>query len=128
MGGICAIVRRAYARQMLASVGVDGNQRTGGCLRGHSPRALRRAAALAAFARRPLFRPELRDDPVVLYQDVLVALAPERGVNNGSPSLHALWLDRLAPQAGERVVHIGAGTGYYSCDPGSSSSGLKARC
>jgi hypothetical protein len=28
-------------------------------------------------------------DPVVLCQDLVIALDPARGVNNGSPSLHA---------------------------------------
>ena len=49
-----------------------------------------------------------------LYEDVLVALDPARGVNNGSPSLHALMLHRLQVRPGQRVCHIGAGTGYYS--------------
>ncbi|MCJ7994877.1 methyltransferase domain-containing protein [Rhizobium cremeum] len=49
-----------------------------------------------------------------LYDDVLVALDALRGVNNGSPSLHALGIHALSPKPGERVCHIGAGTGYYS--------------
>lgn len=53
-------------------------------------------------------------DVATLYQDVLVALDAPRGVNNGSPSLHALALHSLSPQRGERVVHAGAGTGYYT--------------
>jgi protein-L-isoaspartate(D-aspartate) O-methyltransferase len=54
------------------------------------------------------------DDPRYLYQDVLVGLAPERKINNGQPSLHARCLAACAPSAGESVLHIGAGTGYYS--------------
>jgi protein-L-isoaspartate(D-aspartate) O-methyltransferase len=53
-------------------------------------------------------------DPALVYQDVVVALDEERGVNNGSPSLHAHWMHLLAPRPGERVAHIGAGAGYYS--------------
>lgn len=53
-------------------------------------------------------------DPRLLYQDVLVALAPERGINNGQPSLHAICLAACAPQPGQKVLHIGAGTGYYT--------------
>jgi protein-L-isoaspartate(D-aspartate) O-methyltransferase len=49
-----------------------------------------------------------------LYQDNVVALSPERGINNGQPSLHARCLAALDPQAGDRVVHVGAGTGYYT--------------
>jgi protein-L-isoaspartate(D-aspartate) O-methyltransferase len=53
-------------------------------------------------------------DPRMLYQDVLVGLAPDRGINNGQPSLHARCLAACLPAHGESVVHIGAGTGYYT--------------
>ncbi|MBB4409513.1 protein-L-isoaspartate O-methyltransferase family protein [Agrobacterium radiobacter] len=53
-------------------------------------------------------------DPVYLYHNVLVALDADKGINNGEPSLHAAWLGAVAPQRGEAVTHIGAGTGYYS--------------
>ena len=52
------------------------------------------------------------DDPAFLYQDMLVALDPARGINIGQPSAHAAWLDALALKEGEIVVQIGAGTGY----------------
>lgn len=54
------------------------------------------------------------DDPTFLYQDVAVALVPERQINNGQPSLHAICLAALGVREGEAVVHVGAGTGYYS--------------
>lgn len=54
------------------------------------------------------------DDPRILYQDVLVGLLTERYINNGQPSLHARCLAACNPQAGNSVLHIGAGTGYYS--------------
>lgn len=54
------------------------------------------------------------NDPAYLYQNVLVALDPERQINNGEPFLHARWLGLSAPQAGDTITHIGAGTGYYS--------------
>jgi protein-L-isoaspartate(D-aspartate) O-methyltransferase len=53
-------------------------------------------------------------DPVLIYQDVVVGLQRERGVNNGSPSMHARFLHALAPKRGERVAHIGSGSGYYT--------------
>lgn len=53
-------------------------------------------------------------DPVFLYQDVLIALDPTRGINIGEPSLHARCLDCVAVQPGETVVQIGAGSGYYT--------------
>jgi protein-L-isoaspartate(D-aspartate) O-methyltransferase len=54
------------------------------------------------------------DDPTIIYQDILIALAVDREINNGQPSLHARALDALEPAAGETVVHIGVATGYYS--------------
>ena len=58
--------------------------------------------------------PVLTDDPRKLYQDVLVTLDGEKGINNGQPSLHALCLDACTPAEGETVVQVGAGTGYYT--------------
>jgi protein-L-isoaspartate(D-aspartate) O-methyltransferase len=49
-----------------------------------------------------------------IYADVLVAIDPKRGINNGEPALHAAWLDAVSPQSGETVIHVGAGTGYYT--------------
>jgi protein-L-isoaspartate(D-aspartate) O-methyltransferase len=54
------------------------------------------------------------NDPAFLYQDVVVALAPERHINNGQPVLHAMCLAALNIQPGEAIAHIGAGTGYYT--------------
>ncbi len=53
-------------------------------------------------------------DPSFLYQDVLVALIADQGLNNGQPSLHAGCLDAVSPQPGEEVLQIGVGTGYYT--------------
>jgi protein-L-isoaspartate(D-aspartate) O-methyltransferase len=44
----------------------------------------------------------------------LIALDVDKGINNGEPFLHAAWIGAVAPQPGETVTHIGAGTGYYS--------------
>ncbi|MGB7976703.1 MAG: methyltransferase domain-containing protein [Roseiarcus sp.] len=54
------------------------------------------------------------DDPAHLYEDVLVAIDPGRGVNNGQPSLHALSIEALGVKAGATVLQIGAGAGYYT--------------
>ena len=53
-------------------------------------------------------------DPKELYDDVLVVLDARRGVNNGQPSLHAAWIAAVDPRPGETVVHVGAGSGYYT--------------
>jgi protein-L-isoaspartate(D-aspartate) O-methyltransferase len=53
-------------------------------------------------------------DPRHLYHDVLVAIDPTRRLNNGQPSLWAYLFDQLSLSPGAHVVHVGAGTGYYS--------------
>lgn len=49
-----------------------------------------------------------------LYHNVLVAIDAERHLNNGQPSALALWFDVLDLQEGDRAVHVGCGTGYYT--------------
>jgi protein-L-isoaspartate(D-aspartate) O-methyltransferase len=53
-------------------------------------------------------------DPRHLYHDVLIAIDEERRLNNGQPSLWAQMYDSLDLSDGAHVVHVGAGTGYYS--------------
>jgi protein-L-isoaspartate(D-aspartate) O-methyltransferase len=53
-------------------------------------------------------------DPRHLYHDVLIAIDEERRLNNGQPSLWARMYDNLDLSNGAHVVHVGAGTGYYS--------------
>jgi len=59
-------------------------------------------------------RSAVRSDPAALYQDVLVALDRQRGINNGQPSLWALVMDRLSFPPAMSIVHLGCGTGYYT--------------
>ena len=53
-------------------------------------------------------------DPRHIYQNVSVALDPSRDLYNGQPGLVAGWLDDLGIRPGDRALHIGCGTGYYS--------------
>ena len=53
-------------------------------------------------------------DPRRLCHDILVAIDETRRLNNGQPSLWASLIDQLGLKAGERVIHVGAGLGYYS--------------
>jgi len=122
-----AILRRAFAKQILAVFGAQDRQ------------------VEKAFATVPRedflpqgpwqvvrwgrgYVPTPSRDPVYLYDDVVVAILPERnhrrrsrcagvcgaGRNNGQPSLHAWLMSAAAPRAGEHVVHIGTGNGYYT--------------
>jgi protein-L-isoaspartate(D-aspartate) O-methyltransferase len=107
-------LRRVYARQMLALADALGNSRLEDAFaavpREHflSRSAWRIMTPWSPCATVPT------DDPALIYQDVVVALDEERGINNGSPALHAHWLHVAAPRPGERVAHIGAGAGYYT--------------
>ena len=53
-------------------------------------------------------------DPAFLYDDIVVALSPEKRINNGQPSLHARCLSAARIRPSEKVLHIGCGAGYYS--------------
>lgn len=53
-------------------------------------------------------------DPRHLYHNVLVAIDAARGLNNGHPSALASWFEQLDLHAGDNVVHVGCGTGYYT--------------
>lgn len=53
-------------------------------------------------------------DLAFLYRNTPIGLVPERRLNSGEPSSHAVWLKAVDPRPGERVVHIGAGAGYYT--------------
>lgn len=108
-----AVVRRAYAKQVLAAAGVED---------------ARVEAAFAAVPREdflgpgpwPIFRWPDRyvasptADPVYLYTDGLVGIVPEKRLNNGQPSLHALLIARAGIREGDHVVHVGAGVGYFT--------------
>jgi protein-L-isoaspartate(D-aspartate) O-methyltransferase len=54
------------------------------------------------------------DDPRRLYNNVLVALDPQRALNNGEPALLARCLDALELSPGDRFLHVGCGVGYYT--------------
>jgi protein-L-isoaspartate(D-aspartate) O-methyltransferase len=53
-------------------------------------------------------------DPDDVYRNALVVLDAAKGLNNGEPLLHAMWIARAAPRSGETIVHVGAGAGYYT--------------
>jgi len=53
-------------------------------------------------------------DPRHVYHNVLIALDETKGINNGQPSLWAHFLDQLGVCAGDHLLHLGCGTGYYT--------------
>jgi protein-L-isoaspartate(D-aspartate) O-methyltransferase len=103
-------LRRDYAERMLHLAGID------------NPRV---EQAFASVPREAFLPPPpwtvisfgaavQSQDLSDIYSDALVALDREHGINNGEPALHAAWLDAVDPRPGDRAIHVGAGTGYYT--------------
>jgi protein-L-isoaspartate(D-aspartate) O-methyltransferase len=107
------VIRRAFARQILAEVQVNDR---------------RIEAAFATVPREDFlgsgpwiiprwlvgFVPTPTSDPVYVYVDNVVQIIAERHLNNGVPSAHVKWIDSAKIEKGEHIVHVGAGTGYYT--------------
>jgi protein-L-isoaspartate(D-aspartate) O-methyltransferase len=108
-----AIVRRAYAKQIVSFFEVNDARIEAAFAevpreRYLGPGPWQAMRAVFNYVTTP------SDDPVYLYTDRLFGLITGKGVNNGQPSLHAALLANAGVAVGEHVVHIGAGTGYYS--------------
>jgi protein-L-isoaspartate(D-aspartate) O-methyltransferase len=108
-----ATIRRTYAKQVTAAAEVDDARLENAYAsvpREHflGPGPWQVETPENAYVEIP------SDDPVHLYTDSVVGIIPERQLNNGQPSFHASLLSHAAPQAGEHVVHIGVGVGYYT--------------
>ncbi|MDT8842892.1 methyltransferase domain-containing protein [Paraburkholderia fungorum] len=107
-----AKVRRAYARRLMALAGIanPGIEEAFATVErerylGPGPWPILCPAGYVAT-------PD--DDPARVYADVLIGIIPERGLNNGMPSYHVPLLASAGIRAGDHVVHIGAGVGYYT--------------
>jgi protein-L-isoaspartate(D-aspartate) O-methyltransferase len=108
-----AIIRRAYAKQILAAAQVDSS---------HLEQAFAQVPREDFLGPGPWmiprwpggYLPTPSADPVYLYVDNVVQIIADRHLNNGQPSGHAKWLASASIKPGEHVVHIGAGTGYYT--------------
>lgn len=59
-------------------------------------------------------RPTPDADPRHVYHNYSVAIDPQRQLFNGAPALVAGAIDKLGVTPGTRVLHVGAGLGYYS--------------
>jgi protein-L-isoaspartate(D-aspartate) O-methyltransferase len=53
-------------------------------------------------------------DPAHLLHNVVVAIDAQRQLNNGQPSALASWIQSLAIEPGDSVLHLGCGVGYYT--------------
>jgi protein-L-isoaspartate(D-aspartate) O-methyltransferase len=53
-------------------------------------------------------------DPARVYHNISIAIDASRQLFNGQPATLAPWIDALDLGPGSRVLHIGAGLGYYT--------------
>ena len=107
------IVRRAYAKQIMAAIGLNdlGLEKAFASI----PREdFLGPGPWQTFRGPGFYTPTPSDDPVYLYTDMVFGIVPERNINNGQPSLHAVLLGTVGIKQGEHVVHVGAGAGYYT--------------
>ncbi len=107
------IVRRAFAKQITAALGVD-DERVEAAFAEVPREDFLGPGPWPVFRMRKAYVPTPTADPVYLYTDEVVGIDPDRHINNGQPSIHAFMLSQAAPRDGDHVVHVGAGAGYYS--------------
>jgi protein-L-isoaspartate(D-aspartate) O-methyltransferase len=111
--GELSIIRAAYARQILAAAGVV-DDRVGVAFSAIHREDFLGPGPWPVMRFRRGYVPTPDADPVYLYTDDVIGILPERHINNGQPSLHAHLIHRASPAAGDHVVHVGTGTGYYT--------------
>lgn len=108
-----AVVRRAYAKQVLAAAAVADASLERALAETERERFLGPGPwKLMRFGGRTVDTPDA--DPVYLYTDDLVAIDAARGLNNGQPSFLSKLIHAAAIRPGDHVVHVGTGTGYYT--------------
>lgn len=49
-----------------------------------------------------------------VYHNILIALDPARGINNGEPAFLATCINAMDIKPGDQVLHVGCGVGYYT--------------
>ena len=79
--------------------------------RTRAARGIPTAAALEGHGGREVLRDAKRKSRLHLSEQ---PGRPRCRQRNGEPFLHAAWIGAVAPQPGETLTQIGAGTGYYS--------------
>ena len=103
-----AVLRHAYARQ----VTFLSNVRNAALERAYAD--VPREAYLgpgpwpilrwSGYPPRPGYTPTPDADPAWLYADILVGILPERHLNNGQPSAHAMWIAAAAPSTASATI------------------------
>ena len=105
-------VRRAYAKDMARRERFAGPAPRKDILQ-RTPRRLSSAGTVET-ARGGAVYETPNSDPRHVYRNSVIAIDARKGINNGEPHLHAMWIRAVAPKPGETITQIGLGMGYYS--------------
>jgi protein-L-isoaspartate(D-aspartate) O-methyltransferase len=105
--------RKWYARLITANAGVVGDERLYGAFATVPREVFLGPGPWSVFTRAGYIETP-SDDPAFVYQDIVIALKKEARLNKGQPTLHATCIAALGVREGNTVVHVGAGTGYYT--------------
>ncbi|HSV22948.1 MAG TPA: methyltransferase domain-containing protein [Xanthobacteraceae bacterium] len=107
------IIRRSYAKQIMARAMIDDPRIEAAFAEVRRENFLGPGPwSIIGWAGDYVLTPSC--DPVYLYMDSVVGIRPDRNLNSGQPSGHAVWIASAAPNPGCHVVHVGAGTGYFT--------------
>ena len=107
-------VRRAFARQLGMMAGAVVPRLEAAFASVEREKFLGPGPWLVLSMMRGTFMTTPDVSPVHVYVDSAVSILKEKQLNNGQPSLYYRVLaDALVPP-GAHIVHVGAGTGYYS--------------
>lgn len=106
------VLRRAYARHIAFAAGADDPRLEAALFEVRREAFMGGGPWLIGAAGGPRRTPDA--EAHWLYQDTLVTLLEEKALNNGQPSFLAFLIGLARIAAGEHVVHIGAGVGYYT--------------
>ena len=111
-----ATSRRAYAQTIATAAGITTAGLVEALATVPRERFLRPGPWLVVSAAGARAQPQWTadDNAAHVYTDASVAIDPDRQLFNGAPSFLARMIDSLALGPGSRVLHVGAGLGYYS--------------
>jgi protein-L-isoaspartate(D-aspartate) O-methyltransferase len=108
------VVRRAFARQMGMMAGVIDARLDAAFASVEREKYLGPGPWRVLSMLRGTFMTTPDASPAQVYVDSAVSILPDKQLNNGQPSLYYRLLAEAQVPQGAHIVHVGAGTGYYT--------------